>query len=56
MMSLLDSDALYTLSTYDRLGGVLKVLSEAGIVLENGAYIATNILVFVCNGECSRYL
>ena len=42
--------------TYDRLGGVLKELSEAGIVSENGAYTATNFLVFVCDGECSRYL
>ena len=42
--------------TYDRLGGVLKELSEAGIVSENGAYSATNLPVFVCDGECSRYL
>jgi hypothetical protein len=28
--------------TYDRLGGVLKELSEAGIVSEYGAYNATN--------------
>ena len=28
--------------TYDRLGGVLKELSEAGIVSEYGAYKATN--------------
>jgi len=55
-MSLPDPDALYTLSTYDRLGGVLKELSEAGIVSEYGAYTATNLPVFVCDGECSRYL
>ena len=42
--------------TYDRLGGVLKELSEAGIVSEYGAYLATNLPVFVCDGECSRYL
>ena len=34
--------------TYDRLGGVLKELSEAGIVSEYGAYTATNFPVFVC--------
>ena len=42
--------------TYDRLGGVLKELSEAGIVSEYAAYTATNFPVFVCDGECSRYL
>ena len=41
--------------TYDRLGGVLKKLSEVGIVSEYGAYTATNLPVFVCDGECSRY-
>ena len=45
MMSLPDPDALYTLSTYDRLGGVLKELSEAGIVSEYGAWTATNLPV-----------
>ena len=34
--------------TYDRLGGVLKELSEAGIVSEYGAHTATNFPVFVC--------
>ena len=45
-MSPSDPDAQYnqstTLFTYNRLGGVLKELSEARIVSVNGAYNATN--------------